>query len=265
MNVVRKINHIFVIQSLQKGDKPTGRELYDDVIRRRIDLLQSESIKMTHSFFDVGDKTNFIEILKYIEANAGSLSGGILIHFEIHGSTDRDGLVLSDSSLVSWKELVTLLRPINIKTCNKLFITMATCYGRFLYLGVDPDKKSPYQAYISASKAIMTVEVIEKFNILFEILMDCGDLILAYKEHEKSNSPFFYKDSFRTFEDTMALHREQIDSDPEYKQRILDHPYIQKQLASGQVDDATMDSMIDLVFKQIVIRHAKAFNFSDCD
>src|ERR1043165_9129703 len=43
-----------------------------------------------------------------------------------------------------WENLVEYFRPINVITRNNLFITMATFYGRFLYLGVDPYQKSPY-------------------------------------------------------------------------------------------------------------------------
>ena len=265
MSEVRKINHIFVIQSLSTDDKPTGEELYNDVIKRRIEFLQSDSNKMTHGYFDVKNKIAVIDSLKYIQTNSPYLSGGLLVHFEMHGSADRDGLVLADKSLVTWKEIVELLRPINISTCNKLFLTLATCFGRFMYLGVDPNLKSPYQAYISASKAVKVSEVLESFNTLFEILLDCRDLVHAYLEHEKNNSPFFYKDSLTTFEDYMVDYRKKMLNDPKCKKRILDHPVIQEQLANGQVNQGTLDMMMEMAWQEVLKTHADAFNFSDCD
>lgn len=265
MSVVRKINHIFVIQSLSTDDKPTGEELYNDVIKRRIDLIQSDTIKMTHAYFDVKDKNAFIGSLKYIQTNAPYLPGGLLVHFEMHGSADKDGLVLADNSLVTWKEIVELLRPINISTCNKLFVTLATCFGRFMYLGVDPNLKSPYQAYISASKVVKVREVLESFNTLFEILIDCGDLVHAYLEHEKNNSPFFYKDSLTTFDEHIKLVRAKMLNDPEFKKRIQDHPTLKQQLATGQVDQATLDMITEMAWQDTLKRHAEAFNFSDCE
>lgn len=265
MSVVRKINHIFVIQSLDNDDKPTGEELYNDVIKRRIDLLQSEANKMTHAFFHTKDKIAFVDSLKYIQTNAPYLSGGLLIHFEIHGSADKEGLVLADGSFVIWKEVVELLRPINISTCNKLFVTLATCFGRFMYLGVDPNLKSPYQAYISASKTVKVIEVMESFNTLFEILIDCGDLVHSYLEHEKYNSPFFYKDSLTTFEDHIRSVRSKMLNDPEFKKRIQDHPVLKGQLATGQVDQATLDEITEMAWQDTLRRHAEAFNFVDCE
>lgn len=264
MSVVRKINNIYVIQSLPQGEKQTGTELYDDIIRRRIELMQAEDAKMSHGFFDVKDNTSFIDALKHLQANAPYLPGGLLIHFEVHGSTNQEGLVLVDKSFVGWKELVELVRPINVSTCNKLFITMATCFGRNLYKGVDPFAKSPYQAYVSASREVKTIEVMESFNTLFEILMDCGDLIHSYTEHEKNNSPFFYKDSLTTFEDTIVMYRNGLDTNPEYKERILDHPILQEMLATGKTDQATLDIIIKKAFNEIVKRQADAFNFSNC-
>lgn len=263
MSEVRKISHIFVIQSLPNDDRPTGKELYDDVIRRHIDFLQPESLKMTHAFFDPQDKTAFIEILKYIKTNSSYLAGGLLIHFEIHGNSNQDGLVFADQSFMSWTELVELLRPINVETSNNLFITLATCYGRYLYQGVDPFEKSPYQAYISASKEIKTFEVLENFNNLFEILIESGDLIYAYTEHEKNNSPFFYKDSLTTFNETIQTFLNNLSSDPEQRNRIIDHPVIQEQIRNRQVDQTTLDSIIKAAFNEIIRRQAEAFNFSD--
>lgn len=264
MSEARKISHIFVIQSLPVGEESTGEELYTDVIKRRIDLMQAAKIKMSHAYFDTKDKNSFIDSLKYIQANALYLPGGLLIHFEIHGSNDKEGLVLADGSLVPWKELVELLRPINIATCNKLFITLATCFGRFMYLGVDPNLKSPYQAYISASREVKVYEILESFNILFEILIDCGDLVYSYLEHEKNNSPFFYKDSLTTFKEYMESYRKDMVNDPETKKRIMDHPILQEQLASGQVIPATLDWILEMAWQTTVKKHAEAFNFSDC-
>ncbi len=70
MSVKRKINQIVVIESLPDGDIMTGKELYEDVVKRHIDLLQEQAIKMTHVFFDVKTKNSFIESLKYVNTNS---------------------------------------------------------------------------------------------------------------------------------------------------------------------------------------------------
>lgn len=266
-NPVRKISHIFVIQNLPAGQSPTGYDLYNDVIRRRIDYIQAADIKMTHHFFDTKDKSTFVDAIKYIEANAKYFTGGVLIHFETHGSENRDGLVLANGTLISWSELVAMFRPINILTCNKLFISMATCYGRYLYLGINPhsNEKSPYQAYISASDKVMPENVLEKFSHLFEILIDTGDLIHAYLEHEKMDSPFFYKDSLKSLEDVLKLKRKELETDPEYRKNILDHPEIHRQLEEGLINQQTLDGILKIAFRATFIKLLETFNFKDYD
>lgn len=201
MKPIRNIQYIVVIQSLSAEDQQTGSELYNDVIKRGIQRKLDSSIM--HGFFNSETKKNFIDALNYVEINADSISGGIVIHLETHGSEDRDGLILADRSLINWKDLNDIFRRINIKTCNKLFITMANCNGRYLYLGVDPYQKSPYQAYISSSSKVNPSEILDSFTTLFESLIESTDLISAYESQENCETKFYYKDCFAVFEESL--------------------------------------------------------------
>ena len=267
MNPIRKINHIFILQSLPKGDIRTGEILYEEVIRREIDLLEAAAHGMTHTFFPISTKDEFTNAISYIQVSAKYFSGGVMIHFETHGSKDKDGLILSNGSLIRWKELVNLLRPINISTCNKLFVSLATCHGRELWTGIDPFtyEKSPYQAYISASREVYPDETAECYQSLFKMLINGGDLIEAYLEHEKNNSPFIYKDSAKSFEDTIKMYREGLDTDSEYRKSILDHPVLQEFLKSEQQSEQIMNEIIKKAFNEVVKRKVEAFNFADCN
>lgn len=92
--MVGSIKHIVVFQSLPDGEKRTGNELYSDCIKRRIDLLQDEKIKMTHQFFDVINKSQLVELIKYYQYNAEFFKNGLLFHFEMHGIQILKGLYL---------------------------------------------------------------------------------------------------------------------------------------------------------------------------
>ncbi|PWA07538.1 hypothetical protein [Flavobacterium laiguense] len=152
--MVGDIKHIVVIQSLFDGDKKTGEELYNDTIKMQIEYVQAQDIKMSHSFHNVEDKEALIEVLKYYGVNSSYMQGGVVIHLEIHGLDNLQGLILKNNSTITWEVLSDLFRVINVNTCNKLYVTMATCYGRYLYKGIDPKKKSPYSGYISASQEV---------------------------------------------------------------------------------------------------------------
>lgn len=238
--MVGDIRHIVIIESLEDTERLTGRELYDDCVRRKIDY---QNKPFTHKYFRVSSKPELIELLKYYEQNASYISGGLLFHFEMHGDVNKTGLILSDNSLITWSELVELFRPINMTTCNQLFITMATCYGRFLYKGVEPFKKSPYSGYISASKAVYPTEIIDKFSILFDQLIENGNLVGAYLEMENHESNFYYKDSERTFEDGFQAFCEEF-NDPEKKAKFLDDCLADTERAGEPIPDAEMTEFI---------------------
>ena len=151
-----RIKHIIVIQSLE-NERLTGSELYNDCIKRRIDL---QGLNFTHRLFDVKNKAELLNLLKQYGQNAPLYEEGLLFHLEMHGEDQQNGLILSNGELITWNELVDLFREINIKTNNNLYVTMATCYGRYMYQGVDPYKKSPYAAFISASSEVYNDKIL---------------------------------------------------------------------------------------------------------
>jgi hypothetical protein len=260
--MIGSIKHIVVIQSLLEGER-TGLTIYNDVIKRRIDHLQQDSIKMTHVFFDVATKEALIDSLRYINANARYVPGGILIHLEMHGN--MDGLALADNSRIGWKELVELLRPINIGTCNKLFLTMATCYGRYLYKGVDPYEKSPYSGFISASERVVEEEIEIKFSLLFESLIEYGNIVFAYTELEKTESNFYYKDSERVFEEAFLQTQERCVADEEFRNSIIGDEETKKLLSDTEISPEARDIILKRVLSDLYKNQKKAFDFSDCN
>ena len=173
---------------------------------------------MTHAFHNTLDKTALIEILKYYCINSEYMNGGILIHFEMHGSENREGLILADNSFISWFEITELLRIININSKNQLYVTMATCYGRYIFRGMEMDKKTPFSGYISASKEVIVEEILGDFKILFEDLIQSGNLVYSYLELEKQGSNFYYKDSKAVFEENFEAFKNNL----EFKKQILE-------------------------------------------
>lgn len=259
--MVGDVKHIIVIQSLL-NERLTGEEIYNDCIRRRIDFQDKP---MTHRLHNVHSKIQLVEILKYFQFNASLLTGGILIHFEMHGDENLEGLILSNGELIEWKELVELFRPINIISCNKLFITMATCNGRFLYKGIDPYQKSPYSGFISASIEVNNEEIVEKFSILFEHLIEDGNLVNAYLEMEKTESNFYYKDSERTFEESYQMTMDELKNNKEYKDNFLkDIANTVKKDGIPELDKEMQELLLKKVAKDIYNTQKKAFKFTDC-
>lgn len=262
--MVGEIKHIVVIQSLFDGDKKTGNELYNDTIRMQIEYVQAKNIKMTHSFHNVEDKESLIDILKYYGANSPYMQGGVVIHLEIHGLDNLEGLILTDSSTITWEVLSDLFRDINVNICNKLYITMATCFGRYLYRGVDPRKKSPYSGYISASQEVTTGEVMEDFNLLFQSLIESTNLVKSYLDLEEKGSNFYYKDSEGVFKDSFQSVLDKLKNDDSFKKEILREAVEEAKKSGKPIPDKEMENYI---FEKVLLDtykiHSDAFNF-DC-
>jgi hypothetical protein len=243
--MVGKIKHIIVIESL--NELKTGEALYNDVIERRIKYYQPDNDKMTHRFFNPKTKTDFIEILNYIIFNSDNMQGGLLIHLEMHGSKDLDGLILADDTLIVWTELTDLFRQINIKMCDKLFITMATCFGRHLYKGGNTRLKSAYSGYISASNEVLVEEVMRDFTVLFESLIDTRNIVESYLHLDSKGSNFFYKDSLGVFEDSFKSTLANMKADPKIKEGILKIAIEESAKAGEPYAD---ENMLDLIFEK---------------
>lgn len=201
--MIVKVKHIIIIESLgaTDGSHFTGETLYNDTIKRRIDLYEKD---FTHQLYKVNSQETFSKIIKYNQHIADYMHEGVVIHLEMHVDNELNGLVLSNRELIRWEEICDLLRPINVATKNKLFLTMGTCNGRYIYKGVYPYKKSPYSGYISASKTVKPEEIYTKFGLLFENLIENGNIVNSYLEMEKTESSFYYKDSERVFKEAFS-------------------------------------------------------------
>ncbi|MFY0602706.1 MAG: hypothetical protein JXQ93_02070 [Flavobacteriaceae bacterium] len=247
--MIGNVRHIIVIESLEKRDGIifTGESLYNDVIKRRIELYKKD---FKHKLHQVNTKVQFVELLTFYQVNSGYMSGGIVFHLEIHGDKDFKGLILSNGELIEWKEIVDLVRPINITACNKLFITMGVCNGRFLYKGVDPYKRSPYSGYISASTTVDSEEIYVNFSKLYEALIENGNIVHAYLEMEKMKTNFYYKDSERTFDEAFNTSLDELTKNIEFKNSILKDALKETKRETG-AELSEIES--EMIFKKVMV------------
>jgi hypothetical protein len=255
------IQHIVVIESLEASEDKTGSELYTDIIERYINLHGNRSPIRSRSFHAVESKQEMLEVLDNLLASAEGLQNGLVIHFEMHGSADLDGLITANGDLVTWSELVEKFRFINLATVNQLYLTIATCYGRHLFEAVQPELKSPYRGYISASQSVTVQEVMDSFTDVYERLVTDGNLIRSYLDSDAEESRFYYKDSEETFRQLMEMTFDRLQNDPTYKDEILDHSELRQAYECGYIPEELLTSMMRHAFVEIYNRHKQAFNF----
>ena len=259
--MIGDISHIVVIESLKDSERKTGTELYYDTIQRKIEFLSSS---MKSRFFSVLDKNEFIESLNYIEANAQYMESGILIHIEAHGAQSHTGISLQDGSLITWKDLIGTFRAINIITKNNLYISLATCFGRYMFEEVDSDLKSPYSCYISAIEEVLPSEIVDQFSLLFENLIEQCNLVKAYLFMQTNGSAFFYMDSEETFKAAFKISSDRLKYDLDLRTEIIDQAreLINKGEMTMSENDLYEIVLID-VLKDYYERQKKTFEFED--
>jgi hypothetical protein len=187
-NNIEIIKHkIIVIQSLKYPYKETGRDLYNNILRYK----QYYKNDCSSEFYAIDNKQSFLNTLKEIEKNIadGEL---ITLHFETHGS--HDGVHLNSEEFVTWEEFDDAVRPINIKTCNLLVVSMAMCYGGALLSHINPDKRAPYLCFIGSYRELLEEEIIEGYHMFYESYSSPLDISTAYKSlisiYEENKNPY---------------------------------------------------------------------------
>ena len=163
-------NKIFVIESLSLDETKTGTNIFNDIIKRRIEAfpqMEAELVKVNSQ----NDLLNFFNKMND-EVSHNSLKP--YFHFEIHGSTT--GLQLNSGEDISWFQLHSYFVKINIKCKNNLWISLATCYGAYIFRIIRPTDRAPFFGYIGSWDVLYSNEIEAGFGDYFNTLLTTLDL-----------------------------------------------------------------------------------------
>lgn len=263
--MIGSIGTIYIIESLAKGEYLTGSELHNDVLVKHYKYYPDENDKLIFKLFSPTNRQEFFEALEFVKYNCEYAKLGILLHLEMHGGKD-EGLQLSNKEIIQWNELTEFLTLINLKICNKLYLCMATCFGRSLYNAIDMRKTSPYCGYISASKAVNVKEILSDYTTIYENLLKSKNIITAYEELESKNkdSNFYYKDTDAVFQELMDYTFEKINNDEIVRNELIEN--IKKDMKIQGVDTSgfNIPQILELVQKDYKEKHYPKFVLKNC-
>ena len=236
-------NRIYIIESLRCNDRKTGTELYDDLLRWK---------QITHPDFEAVLKTpttrdEFISLFDSILEDCVNKGIAPIIHFEIHGSSDHSGLVLTSGEFISWEMLCQKLRPINHQLKNELFLTMGVCHGCYFMEKEVVDKPAVFQGIIASFDKLYDFSIYIQFYAFYEELFTSFDINLAYERLIDANPDASINYAWYSAELIFAMVQTDYDDKqctPEaFKQRVLDEinegklPYINRQDKRRKIRD----------------------------
>lgn len=106
-----------------------------------------------------------------------------LIHFEIHGRDQKDGMTLKNGDFVDWHTLLEKLTDINVASANHLFVVFATCSGAFNIKYIMPrERPFPYYAAIAPDKPDFPIFLEQRYSLFYISMIIDGDMEKAFKD-----------------------------------------------------------------------------------
>ena len=166
-----KFNKIYVIESLL-GERQTGKELYEDIIKRR-SYCQSD---LATEYVQVLSLEDWYFTIKRIIQEVKDNHVIPILHLELHGSNNHDGLVLADRNLISWSNFVSDMRCINIETQNNLLITMGICFGMDILYYTSLEDPSPFFGIIGSLYALQNDDIYIRYSDFYDEFLQSFDI-----------------------------------------------------------------------------------------
>lgn len=220
-----EFNKIYVIESLQDSDSKTGQSLFNDTIKRRLEQKErynSCELLMPNS------KASFFRYLGYIKNQIIVSLVNPIIHLELHGS--KDGLQLNNSEIISWTELQLHFIELNFTCKGNLFITLATCYGGYIFTVIKPDLRCPFWGFVGAYEVVSGDEVLENYSSFYDEFLQSFDFNLAVQALNSSNISGKSRFKFCNTEFVFNL------AYNNYESQYLTADMVEKRLDSGLIE-----------------------------
>lgn len=203
-----RFNKIYVIESLQ-DERQTGKELYEDIIKRR-SYCHSD---LATEYVQVLSLKDWRFTIKRIIQEVKDNHVIPILHLELHGSNNHDGLVLADRNLISWSNFVSDMRCINIETQNNLLITMGICFGMDILYYTSLEDPSPFFAIIGSLYALQNDDIYIRYSDFYDEFLQSFDFTKSLQclfrenpnrpqEYSFVNAPEFFRRIYKNYLET---------------------------------------------------------------
>ena len=260
MDATTEINKykIVIIQSLKDGDLKTGRMLYDNLSSTLPVKYPDTSVE----FYDVKVKRELATVFYKI---CNEISDGELITLQIEAHGCKDGIELASGELVTWKQFLGTIRPINIKMMNLLLVCMSMCYGGALITHFEPEKRAPYLAFVGTGSEIKAGVLLDGFSAFYESYHNLLDSFTAFEalrnatiDEDTGKSPFWMMTSEEVFQKILDP-----DRDPDNFRHIINEQYVKQKVEGKDVTWEQVSNEIRELLKETYKRYYDNHTFRD--
>lgn len=234
---------IIVVEWLRGNDVKTGKELYDDILCPK--EIQNENIKC--EYHSVSTKKDFIKVFKLIENN---LQDGEIATLQIESHGLDEGIGVSPTEFVSWKEFYDLIRPINIKMGGLLFVCLSMCLGIASLSSIEPNKRAPYLAMIATTDKMLPDDLYNSFMDFYNSYNNILD-VAAFKKmangvKRKDGKPAFVMYRAEEIFDLVF----DLDRDPQNKKHLINECYVQGKIQNANYTKEQAENDLVAIFEE---------------
>lgn len=194
MNQSSLFTEIAIIESLQNHEIHTGKILCEYLVG----LEEARNLSILYKKCD--SKREFTQILRVLLDRVENEGSFPLLHIECHGCVD--GIVLSNSELITWQELKPVLTDINVATKCNLMVIMATCHGALLGQILKPTERAPCWGILGPTEEVGVSDLMGTYRSFYFTLLSNFDGDEALKSLFASNvreSGYFFMTALGLF------------------------------------------------------------------
>lgn len=260
MDAATEINKykIIIIQSLKDKDLMTGKILFENLSS----VLPLKYPDTSVELYDVKDKVELAEVFFKI---CSEIADGELITLQIEAHGCEDGIGLASEELVTWEQFYGIIRPINEKMMNLLFVCMSMCYGGALLTHFEPQRRAPFLAFIGIGREIKAGVLLDGFSAFYENYHNLLDSFAAFEALKNATidaatgkSPFWMITSEEIFQKTLDP-----DRDPDNFKHIVNEQYVKQKVEGKDVTWEQVSNEIRELLKETYNRYYDNYTFRD--
>lgn len=172
-----EFNYIYVIESLDtnEGDTLTGKNLLEK-LKPYADQVKA----LSTGLITVESAAQFWDAMDYICQKAAEGERPV-IHFEIHGTDEKDGLYIKNGEVIKWPEVLSRISDINYASGCNLLTSFAVCYGQYLAQFINAGKRMPFCISLGSFEELYEDDLEVRFFAFYQELLTSFNIDQAYQ------------------------------------------------------------------------------------